>query len=220
LYDAGNCALRKVDQKHLESFEMWCWWRIEKISWTDRVRSEEVLHRAKEDRNILHPIKRREASCIGHILRRELPYTTCYWRKIEWAGRRGRRRKQLVDDLKEKGRNWKLKEEALDRTMWRTRFGRSCGPVIRQNTIWMIDSQRTHIHVFDQRFRQRVYFINKITRRQVGGIRERNKTSGISKLPKTSRSFRVHVPFTQYNPQCVQSSGCVSRLHCYMKQDS
>jgi hypothetical protein len=25
LYDAGNCALRKVDQKHLESFEMWCW---------------------------------------------------------------------------------------------------------------------------------------------------------------------------------------------------
>jgi hypothetical protein len=41
-------ALRKVDQKYLESFEMWCWRRMEKISWTDRVRNEEVLHRVKE----------------------------------------------------------------------------------------------------------------------------------------------------------------------------
>jgi len=32
---------------------MWCWRRVEKISWTDRVRNEEVLHRVKEERNIL-----------------------------------------------------------------------------------------------------------------------------------------------------------------------
>jgi hypothetical protein len=50
------------------------------------------------------------------------------------TGRRGRRRKQLLDDLKEKKRYWKLKEEALDRTMWRTRFGRGYGPVARQTT--------------------------------------------------------------------------------------
>jgi hypothetical protein len=47
--------------------------------------------------------------------------------------RRGRRRKQLVDDLKETREYWKLKEEALDHTVWRTRFGRGCGPVARQN---------------------------------------------------------------------------------------
>jgi hypothetical protein len=44
--------------------------------------------------------------------------------RIEMTGRRGRRRKQLLDDLKEKKRYRKLKEEALDRTLWRTRFGR------------------------------------------------------------------------------------------------
>jgi hypothetical protein len=49
---------------------MWCWRRMEKISWTDRVRNEEVLHRVKEKRNILHTIKRRKANWIGHILRR------------------------------------------------------------------------------------------------------------------------------------------------------
>jgi hypothetical protein len=44
----------------------------------------------------------------------------------------GRRRKQLLDDLKEKKRYWKLKEEALDRTLWRTRLGRIYVPVVRQ----------------------------------------------------------------------------------------
>jgi hypothetical protein len=52
--------------------------------------------------------------------------------RMEITGRRGRRRKQLLADLKEKRRYWKLKEEALDRTLWRTCFGRGYGPVVRQ----------------------------------------------------------------------------------------
>jgi hypothetical protein len=52
----------------------------------------------------------------------------------EITGKRGRRRKQLLDDVKEKRRYWKLKEEALDRTLWRTRFGREYRPVVRKTT--------------------------------------------------------------------------------------
>ena len=48
LYCAETGTLRAVDQKHLKSFEMWCWRRMEKISWTDHVRNEEVLLRVKE----------------------------------------------------------------------------------------------------------------------------------------------------------------------------
>ena len=51
--------------------------------------------------------------------------------RIEVTGRRGIRRKQLLDDLKERRVYWKLKEEALDRAVWRTGFGRDCGPVVR-----------------------------------------------------------------------------------------
>jgi hypothetical protein len=40
----------------MRSFEMWCWRRMEKISWTDRERNEEVLHRVKEERNIVHTV--------------------------------------------------------------------------------------------------------------------------------------------------------------------
>jgi hypothetical protein len=100
------------------------------------MRNEEVLHRIKEKRNILHTIKIRKANWIGQILRRNCLLKHVIEGKlegmIEVTGRRGRRRKQLLDDLKEKRRYCKLKEEALDRTLWRTRFGRGYGPVVRQ----------------------------------------------------------------------------------------
>jgi hypothetical protein len=63
-------TLRKVDQKYLGSSEMWCWNRIEKISWTDRVRNKEVIKEVKEESNILHTIKGRKANWICHSLHR------------------------------------------------------------------------------------------------------------------------------------------------------
>jgi len=48
------------------------------------------------------------------------------------TGRRGRRRRKLLDDLKERRGYSHLKEEALDRTVWRTRFERYFGLVVRQ----------------------------------------------------------------------------------------
>ena len=70
LYGAETWTLRAVDQKHMESSEMWCWRRMEKKSWTDHERNEEVLLRVTEQRNILHEISNRKANWIGHILRR------------------------------------------------------------------------------------------------------------------------------------------------------
>jgi hypothetical protein len=42
VYGAETWTLREVDQKYLEGSEMWCWRKMEKISWIDRVRNEEV----------------------------------------------------------------------------------------------------------------------------------------------------------------------------------
>jgi hypothetical protein len=52
--------------------------------------------------------------------------------RIEVMGRRGRRRKELLYDLKENTGYWKLEVEALDHTVWTTGCGSGCGPVIRQ----------------------------------------------------------------------------------------
>jgi len=122
-------------QKHVERFEMWCWKRMEKISWTDHVRNE-VLLRVKEQRNILHEIRKRKAKWIGHILRRNCLVQRVtegkIQRGIEVTRRRGRRRRKLLDDLKERRGHSHLNEEALDRTVWRADFGRGFGPVVRQ----------------------------------------------------------------------------------------
>jgi hypothetical protein len=75
LYGAESWTLWKVDQKYLESFEMWCWTRTEKIIWTEHVRNEEGLQRVKKKRNVLQKMKRREANLIGHILRRNTSQT-------------------------------------------------------------------------------------------------------------------------------------------------
>jgi hypothetical protein len=102
------------------------------------VRNEEVLLRVKEQRNILHEISKRKANWIGHILLRN-----CLLRQViegnmkgwlEVKGRRERRRRKLLDYLKERRGYSHLKEEAVDRTKWRVRFGRCFGPVVRQNT--------------------------------------------------------------------------------------
>jgi len=111
---------------------------MDKISWTDHVRNEEVLLRVNEQRNTLHEIRKRKANWIGHILSRN-----CLLKQIiegnlkgeiEVTRRRGRRSKELVDNLKDRRGYSHLKEEALHRTMWRNRFGRGVGPVFRQNT--------------------------------------------------------------------------------------
>ena len=117
---------------------MWCWRRKEKISLTEHVRNEEVLPRVKGQRIILYEISKRKANWIGHILRRNCLLQRVIERKIKRGigvtGRRGRRRRKLLDDLKERRRYSHLKEEALDHNKWRARFGRGFGPVVRQTT--------------------------------------------------------------------------------------
>jgi hypothetical protein len=127
VYGAETWTLRAVDQKNLESFEMWCWRRMEKINWTDHVRNEDVLLRVKEHRNILHEIRKRKANWIRHILRRNCILQGFIKGKIqggiEVTGRQGRKRRKLLDDVKERRGYSHLKEDALDRTMWTARFG-------------------------------------------------------------------------------------------------
>jgi len=109
---------------------------MEKITWADHVRNEDVLLRVKEHRNILHEIRKREANWIGHILRRNCLLQRVTEGKIqegtEVTGRQGHRRRKLLDDLKERRGYSHLKEETLDRTIWRARFGRGFEPIVRQ----------------------------------------------------------------------------------------
>jgi hypothetical protein len=96
LCGAETCALRKAGRKCLGSFEMKCGRRIEKISWTYRVRNE-MLNGVKDVRNVLGTVIRRKAISVGHILRKNCRLKLVIKGKIEdgikVTGRRGRRLK-------------------------------------------------------------------------------------------------------------------------------
>jgi hypothetical protein len=95
------------------------------------MKNEDVLQPAREERNILHPIKVRNANCINHILHMNCLQKHIIEGKIEGVGRQGKRCKQVLGDLKEMRIYWKLKKGALDCNLWRTHFERGNGPVIR-----------------------------------------------------------------------------------------
>jgi len=86
-----------------------------------------------EQRNILHEISKRKANWIGHILHKNCLLKQVIEGKIKGqieVTRRRRKHKKLLDDLKDSRGYCELKEEALDCTVWRNRFGRGFGPVI------------------------------------------------------------------------------------------
>jgi len=138
---------------HMKHSRVWCWnldasesrWEVSWKFWNvvlekdvedqlgDYVRNVEVLYTVKEGRNAHHTTKRRRANWCSHILRIKCLLKHAIEGKIEWridvTGRRGRRRKHLLDDVKEKGRYRELKEEAVDRTLWRTHFGSGQGGI-------------------------------------------------------------------------------------------
>jgi hypothetical protein len=70
----------------------------------------EVLHKVKEERNILRIIKRRKGNWIGHVLRRNCVLEHIIAGKLKGTGERRIRREQLLDNLQETGRYWKLKQ--------------------------------------------------------------------------------------------------------------
>lgn len=122
LYGSETWTLRKLEKKYLESFEMWCWRQIENIKWMDMVTNEEVLSRVGEKKSIIHTIRQRKANWVGHILRRNCLLHDVVEGRLEGTTRLGRRRIQLLDDLREKRKYWMLKEEAEDRQFWKTKF--------------------------------------------------------------------------------------------------
>jgi len=84
---AETWTLPIVDQKYLESFEIWYRKRIGEMNRTEYVEYQEVLQRIKDERNILHTIQRKKAKWLGHNLRRNCRQKHVIEIKLEGAGR-------------------------------------------------------------------------------------------------------------------------------------
>ena len=118
LYGCETWALKKAERGRLESFEMWVWRRMEKISWVDKVTNMDVLKRVDERRMLLEEVIKRQKQWIGHVLRGEGLLKNIIEGKMEGKRCRGRKRVGMLDGLMGEGYA-ELKERAQDRQGWR-----------------------------------------------------------------------------------------------------
>lgn len=122
LYGCETWTLGKKEKGMIEAFEMWVWRKMEKISWVDKVKNDEVLRRVKEDRVLLKKIINRKANWLGHIMRGKGIMNTVLEGTVEGERRRGRKRLKAIDEVKEGESYKKTKEQAWDRSRWRQKW--------------------------------------------------------------------------------------------------
>ena len=99
LYGCEAWTINKDMEKRIEAAEMWFFRRMLKISWTDRVSNDVVLHRAGTKREIMKFIRQRQLRFLGHVMRSQQLENVCMTGRIEGQRGRGRPRVKLVDSL-------------------------------------------------------------------------------------------------------------------------
>lgn len=119
LCGAETWELRKEDIRRIEAFEMWVYRRMERVSWVDRVSNVEVLGRVSAERELMNRVRRRQRNWIGHVLRGNSLFRDVIEGKLEGKRTRGRRRIDLLSELKGGCSYQELKIRSWDRQKWR-----------------------------------------------------------------------------------------------------
>jgi len=121
------------------------------------------------------------------------------------TGRQERRSKQILDYLQETRRCWKLKDEALDRTLWRTRFGCAFGPVARRSKWWWRDrvdrSRRYFVSVMG------MYYAHPILRLWREGV-----VGGLRVARQAEEKYVQNVDWISWKQETTEALGVGGRI--------
>jgi len=133
-YSCESWTLNQDLCRRINAFEQWCYRRLLKIKWTDRISNEEVLRRMNmENMSLYNSIKKQKLSYAGHLLRGSAGKTALQILegKMNVTKAQGRPRRMWIDDIK----SWmsldsyeQIKNTAQDRHQWRTCVGTACQP--------------------------------------------------------------------------------------------
>ncbi|KAJ4443931.1 hypothetical protein ANN_05720 [Periplaneta americana] len=119
LYGVETWTLRRSEEKRIEAFEMWLWRRMERVKWTDSIKSEAVLERVGEERIMLKLIRKRKRNSLGYGLKRNCLLKDALEGMVNGRRVRGRRRYQMIDYVKIYGSYEETKRKTENRKDWR-----------------------------------------------------------------------------------------------------
>ena len=114
MYACEGSTLKKADIMKLKACEMWCWRRVMKVKWTDRVTNEVVLQNVKEERQLINSIYRRKRKWAAHNIRHSKIFRLMIEGRMKGKRSRGRKRVMLTDSITN-GQYYLFKERALMR---------------------------------------------------------------------------------------------------------
>ena len=120
LYGAETWTLGRDEEKSLEAFETWCWRRMLKISWIDKIRND--FQRAGEERTLLKVLKRRRHKWIGHVFRHNPFVSNVLTGMVEGKVARGRPRLEYIKQVIQNAGADNLsamKKMTYDKTRWK-----------------------------------------------------------------------------------------------------
>ena len=121
VYSCESWTLRVPDSKRLQAFEMSCYRRMLKISWTEHRTNDSVLNEMGTERQILETVKRRKLQYFGHVVRAQNLCTHILQGFVEGKRSRGRQRRRWIDGVKRwiSGTAEECTKLARDREGWR-----------------------------------------------------------------------------------------------------
>ena len=98
-YGCEAWTINKEMERKIEAAEMWCYRRMMKIAWTERVSNEQVLIRVGAKRELMRMVRRRQLRFLGHVMRRHQIENICIIGRLEGRRARGRPRIKFLDSL-------------------------------------------------------------------------------------------------------------------------
>ena len=122
LYGVETWTIYKNMIYRIRAFEMWVWRKIQRISWQSHMKSDTVLERIGENRNIMQLIMSRKLTFFGHMIRRNNLHRVILEGRMPSRRPRGRPRSMWIDNIGDwvgrKHYGW-LVRKAQDREKWR-----------------------------------------------------------------------------------------------------
>ena len=135
LYCCETWTITSAIENRLQAFEMWCYRRILRVSWTEMKRNEEILQMMGTSKCLLQIITKRQMSYFGHLARHSDIQWDILDGKVSGKKARGRQRQKWTDRIAKKFQltQAELRREAQDRQRWRSRVAKlRIGDALRQ----------------------------------------------------------------------------------------
>lgn len=122
LFGTKTWTERRKEAQYSESFEMWRWRRLQSIKWTDKIKSDQVLERVKEGKCMLHAVMKMKVDWLGHILKTKSILKVITKGRIIGKTSRGRKKHEMLTDLRGSQSYKRLKRATQDRDVWKWLF--------------------------------------------------------------------------------------------------